>query len=86
MSELDYTLEYAEEGFFVTHNEGNASILDSNGDHIVTIFNYNLWPFGTALPKIMAQMLLSGYNQGYKEGKQDGYRDAQYDMRRVLGL
>lgn len=83
---LDYTFEYAEEKFIVAHEVDSASILDSEGDRVITIFNYALWPVDKAFPLDMAIMVVCGYNAGYGDGKKRGYIDAQYDMRKVLGL
>lgn len=83
---LDYTFEYAEEKFIVSDQCDSVNILDSEGDRIITIFNYGSWPVGEAFPVEMARMVVCGYNAGYGDGKRRGYTDAQYDMRKVLGL
>jgi len=86
-NKLDYTLEYDDDTFYVTHDGIRVTILDCEGEYVVSLLNHpEAWNRYEALPIGMARIALSAYYEGHADGEKAGYFNCQYDVKKVLGL
>lgn len=86
-SKLDYTLEYDDDTFYVTHDGVCVTILDCDGYRLISFNNYaDALNENKALPADVARIALSAYHEGHAAGEKHGYFSCQYDVKKVLGL